>query len=288
MPVSDFHLHGWDLSHYQPAGLNFASGGRVFVILKATEAVGVVDPNFAINRNRAHQQGMTAVGAYHFARPGEHSAADEASHFLATVGPCQPGEFAVLDYEVAPWSEGWAATWLNTVKAAGWPVVFYTYQSMLDKNPHGVIKATGAALWDAEYRSAPPVEPGWPWTFWQHTDGQASVSGNDGPYDCSVFYSNDLAELQRFVRVVPPPPLPTPDPQGTDDMLTVYSTRFDDPGDSTEYLLRGDVLTPVRADELAELLEAKTDAGKPAVTIVTVFGPKAWAAILRTATLKPA
>lgn len=216
MTLADYHLHGWDVSHYQPTGLNFSDGGRVFVILKATEGVGVVDPHFAINRNRAHQQGMTAIGAYHFARPGQHSAADEATHFLAVVGERQAGEFAVLDYEVDPWSEGWAATWLHAVKAAGWPVVFYTYRAMLSSHPHGVIKATGAALWVASYGAKNPDTGDWPWAFWQHTDGQDKVSGDDSPWDCSVFHSNDINDLAAFVGN--DTPQPSPQPEDSDDM----------------------------------------------------------------------
>lgn len=197
--VADFHLHGFDISHYQPQAPDFTADGRVFGIVKATEGVGVLDPHFAANRSHAHAQRLAAIGMYHFARPASHSAEAEAAHFLAVVGDHAPGEFAVLDYEVDPWSEGWAAAWIHAVKAAGWPVVFYTYRAMLAAHPHGVIKSTGAALWCAAYSSTPPATGDWPWTFWQHTDGQASVHGNDGPWDCSVFHSNDLNELRAFV-----------------------------------------------------------------------------------------
>lgn len=206
MPLSAFGLHGFDVSHYQPAAPDFTAGGRRFGICKATEGVGVLDAHLGANRAKAKEQGLLAFGLYHFARPASHAAVAEADHFLAAAGARRPGEFAILDYEVDPWSQAWAVAWLNRVKAAGWPIVFYSYRAMLSAHTHDAIQATGAALWVASYSSKEPAVSGWVWTFWQHTDGQGSVAGNDGPWDCSVFHSNDLNDLAAFAGGSPTPP----------------------------------------------------------------------------------
>ncbi len=196
--VSDYILHGFDISHYQSDIFDFTQNGRVFAIMKASDGATYVDPEFASHRSQAHAQNMAAVGFYHFARPGSNSASVEATHFLNTLGQRKSNEFAVLDYEINPWDEVWAVEFLTIVKAAGWPVVFYTYRAMLMSKPHNNIRATGAALWVAAYSSSVPSTD-WPWTFWQHTNGQDSVSGDDGPCDCSVFHTNNLNDLVAFV-----------------------------------------------------------------------------------------
>src|SRR5207302_823289 len=75
---------GIDVSHYQgtinwPAV--FASGER-FAFEKATEGVTYTDPKFVTNMLAGKAAGVL-MGAYHFARPLNNSAADEAAHFLA-------------------------------------------------------------------------------------------------------------------------------------------------------------------------------------------------------------
>lgn len=83
-----------------------------------------------------------------------------------------------------------------------------------------------------------------------------------------------------------------PKPQlisGDDDMLKIWSTRYDDPENGEEWL-EGDHLEPISGAELDELLEVKVeDVGKVpgSVKQATVYGKKAWAAIGRAWNLKP-
>lgn len=205
-------IHGFDVSHYQPAAPDFSQSNRQFAIIKATESTSYKDPHFAANRNKAHDQGMLAVGFYHFARPKSSTPSKQAQHFLNHIGSYRPGEFAVLDFEV-DWNEQWAVDYLHFIQVEyPGPVVFYTYSAMLNSHPHSNIQATGCDLWIAKYSSLPPSIPGWKWTLWQHTDGQPSVSGNDGPWDCSKFYSDDPDDLRKWVGTYDPNPQPQPQP----------------------------------------------------------------------------
>src|SRR5215213_2797756 len=110
-------IHGIDVSHWQGA-VDWGTvrrSARLFAFAKATEGQSLVDSTFAANRAGMASAGLALRGFYHFARPDRNSAADEAAHFLRTVGPLGPGEVAVLDLEVTPGLPGigdWAAEWL--------------------------------------------------------------------------------------------------------------------------------------------------------------------------------
>lgn len=220
--------HGFDISSYQPAGPNFRAGGRSFAIFKATEGTGYFDPHFNANRQAAHAQGCVGVGLYHFARPGSHSPDAEANYFLAHVGAPGPGEFAVLDYEVPPWSEGWIVRYIQILNQHGWKVAFYTYAGMLG-NPTGNVRAATPYLWVAAYSSNPPGADRWVdvgWTLWQHTDGQGSVPGNDGPWDCSVAGAL-FAQLIGGGQPAPPPP-----PQSQEEPVGAFALPVLGPGEA--------------------------------------------------------
>jgi hypothetical protein len=128
--------HGFDVSSYQPAGPNFRQGGRSFAIFKATEATSYFDPHFNANRAAAHAQGCTAIGIYHFARPGSSSADAQWAWMSAHVGAPRPGEFIVLDYEVGPWNQAWI------VASSNWP-----------RPPGGTSPSTPTPAW------RPPTRP---------------------------------------------------------------------------------------------------------------------------------
>lgn len=214
--------HGFDVSSYQPAGPNFRAGGRTFGIFKATESTSYFDPHFSANRGAAHAQGCSAVGIYHFARPGSTDPVSQAHYFLSHVGARQPGEFAVLDYEVPPFDPNWAAAYINTLQQAGWHCAFYTYAGMAAANPTAAIRQATPFYWPAGYSSNPPSADRWAdvgWTLWQHTDGQYGVV--DGPWDCSVANPTLLLQLAQASAPVPVPvPTPTPPPEDLDDLFT--------------------------------------------------------------------
>lgn len=225
-------VHGYDISSYQPAGPDFRAGGRQFAIFKATEGTGYFDRNFNANRARAHAQGLAFIGEYHFARPGSHSPEAEAKWFLDHVGPRQPGECAVLDYETSPWSVPWIVRWIQLVNAAGWPVEFYSYLGMLSANPTNGVPQTGCGLWVAAYGCREPGNDRWATKdLWQHTDGASSVCGNDGPWDCSI------GDLDLLVARAGTAPGPTPPPTSQEEPVGAYALPVLEPGTSYTHRL---------------------------------------------------
>src|SRR5689334_19243725 len=89
-----------------------AGAGYGFAIAKVTEGTGFVDPTFAGNWSAMKSNGLVR-GAYHFARPDDNKAEDEARFFLDTikqqVGDLQKGDFLALDLETGSGDLGaWA------------------------------------------------------------------------------------------------------------------------------------------------------------------------------------
>jgi lysozyme len=212
-------LHGVDVSGWQ-GQVDWGAvqrSGRMFGFAKATEGATFVDRTFAANRAAMGQAGLVLRGFYHFARPDRNTAAEEAAHFLRTVGPLGPGEVAVLDLEVTPGLPGigdWAAEWLGRVhQATGRVPMIYSYQSYLHEIPTS--RLAGYPLWVAAWGDdnglVPTTQPKtdrWNrWTFWQYTS-QARVPGVSTQVDDNIF-SGTVAELAALGGTPPPPP---PDP----------------------------------------------------------------------------
>jgi len=164
-----------------------------FAVAKATEGVNFVDQTFAANWAGMRSNGMVR-GAYHFARPDDNAAADEAKFFLDTiqsqVGNLRRGDFLALDLEVGSGDLGdWALEWLEAVKdRAGFRPLIYSSPSFLQA--HGCARAdlSEYGLWLASWRATLPPAPS-PWAFiaiWQNTDS-ASIPGVSGDCDGDFF-----------------------------------------------------------------------------------------------------
>jgi hypothetical protein len=186
--------------------------GVRFVILKATEGRTFPDPI----RNKATYDWFdqkwaeaSAVGllpgAYHFARPRNNTALDEAHHFLNRIGT-RRGLLA-LDLEdqndgKTMWQRAsWALAWLETVYAAtGTKPLLYTYHSWINDPAFAGVKAAGYPLWI-------PLEPvgADPVVQWTH------VLGTLGVLDVDTF-AGTFDELRALAGITPTPPQPQPQP----------------------------------------------------------------------------
>lgn len=158
---------GCDIASYQGA-VDFALLGTAvtFVIAKATEGTGYVDPTFDRNWIEAKRAGLVR-GAYHFARPDlDTEAQDEAAYFLSHVGPLGPGDILALDYEVN-WDGdvvGWCASFLNLVfQMTGVRPYLYINLSTVRRHDWSPVIAAGYPLWLALYDGRPDVVPATPW-----------------------------------------------------------------------------------------------------------------------------
>lgn len=190
---------GCDLSHWQGAP-DFAAiraSGREFVVLKATDGTGTVDPRFAANRRQAHAAGLV-VGLYHYAQAGDPAA--EADWFVRTAAPAE-GEFVCLDWEVAGEPVGWCAAWLAAVEERlGIKALVYLNQSLRDGHDWSPVIAGGHGLWLARYDGVPDAVPsgGWPVLAMKQYSRTGSVPGIDGDVDLDVFYGEVGDLVTRF------------------------------------------------------------------------------------------
>lgn len=217
---------GIDISHHQGA-VDFAAvkTSRDFVVIKATEGVGFTDPNFGAYRAQAHAAGLI-VGLYHFARAGDPAA--EAAYFAHVVGPLQPGEFLVLDWEV-PYSDppAWCKTWLDSAaRAFGVNPLVYMNSSMMRGSIWSTVAVT-YGLWLAKYdHSTVMVGSGaWAGLAMKQYDDRATVPGITGGVDADVFFGT-AEQLLAYGKQADPAPAPAPQPPAPleeDDMPQVIS-----------------------------------------------------------------
>jgi lysozyme len=194
-------LLGCDLSHHQGAPDLEAvrAAGLGFVVLKATEGTTERDPECAASRGRAHAAGLV-VGLYHFARAGD--PVEEAAWFAATVGPLAPGEFAVLDWEVAGDPVAWSVRWLAAVRdRLGVRALVYLNRSLRDGHDWSPVVAAGSGLWLACHDgTTDPVGAGaWPVLAMKQYSASGTVPGVAGAVDLDVFYG-DAARLRAYGR----------------------------------------------------------------------------------------
>lgn len=132
-----------------------AQAGVHGAFIKATEGRTFNDALFDANRELAARHGVH-VGAYHFARPDNNRAVDEARHFAGVVKRLKVGELKpVLDYEVSsrmlPSTQAqWIRDFNHEVRRilGVWPM-FYTYPALLPSLR--LAKPVGNGLWLASY-----------------------------------------------------------------------------------------------------------------------------------------
>jgi lysozyme len=181
-----------------------AGAGYGFAVAKASEGTDFVDSYFAANWAGMKANGMVR-GAYHFARPDDNSAENEANYFLDTiqaqVGDLEAGDFLALDLEVGSGDLGaWALQFLQTVyNRAGFRPMLYCSPGFMDS--HGITSQQALAdfgLWLADWEGTEPNPPA-PWqllALWQDNDDTtvAGIAGNvDGDY-----FNGTRDELVRY------------------------------------------------------------------------------------------
>lgn len=158
-------VNGIDVASYQSS--DYGTKGLDFVVVKATEGSGYVNPKHAGQVATARAHGLV-VGHYHFARPGPVSA--QADHFLAHAG-ARAGEFLALDWEDTGVSNKDKDAWLRHVraKAPEHRVVLYCNRDFWLHRDTTSYCADG--LWIAD-PSAPKGHPRvkHPWLFHQYSE----------------------------------------------------------------------------------------------------------------------
>ncbi|MBM2821893.1 MAG: Lysozyme [Thermoleophilia bacterium] len=196
-----------------------------FVLIKATEGVGFVDPNLSANTAGAKSVGLPC-GFYHFARPDTQSgrtvesaigdAQAEADSLLAVAFPTSGDLLPVLDLETAGLPPArmvaWTRAWLERVaERIGVKPLLYTFPGFWGKLGN-TTEFGSYPLWVAHWRvSAPQLPRGWRrHTIWQYAD-DGHVDGISGRVDLNRLHERaTLADITYKPKEVKPAPGPRP------------------------------------------------------------------------------
>lgn len=195
-------VKGIDVASYQSPA--YSTAGQQFVIVKATEGTGYINPRHDAQVAHGRSSGLV-IGHYHFVRPGSISA--QAAYFLAHAKAVK-GDILVLDWEDTGVSGASKDTWLALISA-----LRPTYQNLLYCNKDFWFNRDktgryGTGLWIADPANSaghPGVQA--PWTFHQY-----AVSGG---YDRNVGNFTDMARLVDWTHALEPDPVPPPPPPPT-------------------------------------------------------------------------
>lgn len=227
---------GNDIASYQKdVNFDVYKNNSNFVIIKATEGNGFIDPKFARNQSEARRVSL-AVGYYHFARPDLGNAPEvEADFFLKVVGNPVAGEMYVLDYEPKSFSGdavGWCKRFLDRVydKIKVRPLIYLNQSQTKGFNWQPVIDG-GYGLWIAAYTYDPnnnAAEIGkWPFAAMQQWTNKQSVPGIPVVADGNVFFG-DVETFKKYGYQPPTPqPEPTPPTPGPSDEELIKQLRAD-------------------------------------------------------------
>lgn len=157
-------VKGIDVASYQSA--TYSTTGLAFVVVKATEGTGYVNPRHAAQVAHARTAGLV-VGHYHFVRPGSLTA--QAAYFLQHAA-AKAGDFLALDWEDTGVSNADKDNWIKRVQssAAGHRVLLYCNRDFWLNRDH--TSFCGDGLWIAD----PDASGGHPrvqhaWTFHQYS-----------------------------------------------------------------------------------------------------------------------
>lgn len=190
-----------------------ADSGQNFTFVLSTDGTDFTNPMYQEQYQGAKDAGMIA-GAYHFARPDDGPAAEQANRMLEVANYEKDGQTLppVLDLEVDPSGGGcygmnvdqmtqWTTEFNNVVKEkTGKEPIIYANPSFWEQCMGGTDEFSDQPLWLAAYEvDQPSVPDGFPtWKFWQYTD-EGSVPGISGDTDLNHFQGT-LGELKKLAQ----------------------------------------------------------------------------------------
>ena len=223
-------LYGVDLSSHNPDE-DWPKVTASFVVVKATEGTGYVNPDYAAQLAGARGQNKI-VGHYHYFDPTA-DPVTQADYFLAHAD-WRKGELLCLDYETEAAGvdhNALALAWLRRVEAAkGFAPVFYTYPNFIRQNLSDP-RLAHYPLWLASYDGE--VQAIAPWShvaIWQDAGDKVGVPGMGEPTDTDQFQGTP-GELEALGEPVTAEAVPD-DPTSSQRLLSFY--------DSLPAELRGD------------------------------------------------
>lgn len=195
---------GIDISMHQN-GIDIAASEARFVVIKATEGSGYVDPLFVKHTTAVLDCGKR-LGFYHFAWPGSNSVEEEVETFVNAIQPyLKHKPFLYLDWEDASAYDAvdWAKQFLDAVsQRTGIKPYIYMPALVAEGYAWGDV-AKNYWLWAAGYpHSEPdtfrtpdcpyaPFGHGWWLLAWQYSS-TGRIPGYAGDIDLNVCYRPDV------------------------------------------------------------------------------------------------
>lgn len=177
-------LNGIDISSWQN-GINLAVVPCDFVVIKATEGINYVNPDY----ERAYRQAKASgkcLGVYHYANGGNIQA--EADYFLSNVGDRLGEAILILDWEVGNnvsfgnCDYAWCKGWLDYVyEKTGVHPILYCSQSIASKFDN----IGNYGLWIAQYADNDPT-------------GYQDAPWNEGEYTCAIRQYTSCGRLAGY------------------------------------------------------------------------------------------
>lgn len=248
-PISAGKIKGIDVSRHN--GLvdwaKVKGAGYSFVYAKASEGVTYDDPLYLQHVKGAKAAGL-AVGAYHFARPENNAAIDEAKHFVDILKKFDTDLIPVLDLEMPTNPKlissqklvQWARDFINYVqKETGRKVMLYTGVWFIKRYDNFFNKLSDVPLWVSLYGSSVPDVGGWSrWVVWQYTD-KGQVPGVSGNCDVNVAVSLDeILDKQIVAKPSIPASKPAPKPAPPQYPLPTGVLKLGSRGEAVKQLQR--------------------------------------------------
>lgn len=210
-------IYGIDVSHWQ-GNIDWellSEDGYAFSWVKATEGMTYTDPMFFNNISNGMATDMV-MGAYHFARPDNNTAQEDATNFLNIASdyigpgflppvldlenPYSGGQVIVLtDLFTAQQLSDWVAEWMGLVEASTGisPFIYINGNFANYLNP----SLNSYGLWFAQpdENLDPPTNIG-SWSEWRFKQYSwwGNVSGINGDVDLNIF-NGSISEFNDLI-----------------------------------------------------------------------------------------
>lgn len=182
-------MNGIDISKWQ-RGINLAKVPCDFVIVKATQGVNYISPEFHKQIAQADSLGKL-LGVYHYAGGG--GAYAEADHFINTVKDYIGKAILVLDWEGEQnpnfGNPQYALEWLDHVKTET-GVIPFIYMSKSVCRQYKTVWNPMYPLWCAQYKNQQPT--GYQTQPWTDTKGFGAWS------DCAILQYSSKGMLDGY------------------------------------------------------------------------------------------
>ena len=190
-------LKGIDIASWQ-SNLNLHNIDYDFVVVKATEGTGYINPSCDMHVQQAIEMGKL-FGVYHYANGADPIA--ESNFFLQNIQGYIRKGILVLDFESgdnAAWNinpNGWVKAWCDNVYSqTGVRPLVYIQASALDKvsgiGDYGLWVAQYASYEPTYYQDEPWNEGAYDCAMRQYAGDNGRVYGYDGGVDLDKFYGD--------------------------------------------------------------------------------------------------